>query len=147
MIVACFASHVHRVQQVLDAAARPSGQVALVGRSMVRNMGIARDLGLLHGAGRPAGRPARGRAAAVAAGPADLDRLAGRAAVGAVPDGQPRAPDDPVVQDDTIVLASSLIPGNENAVGRVINGLSRLGATVVHKSTALVHVSGPRAGR
>ena len=44
--------------------------------------------------------------------------------------------------DDTIVLASSLIPGNETSVGQVINGLSRLGATVVHKSTALVHVSG-----
>ena len=47
-----------------------------------------------------------------------------------------------VAADDTIVLASSLIPGNENSVGQVINGLSRLGATVVHKSTALVHVSG-----
>jgi ribonuclease J len=44
--------------------------------------------------------------------------------------------------DDTILLASSLIPGNETSVGQVINGLSRLGATVVHKSTALVHVSG-----
>ena len=47
-----------------------------------------------------------------------------------------------IVADDTILLASSLIPGNENSVGQVINGLSRLGATVVHKSTALVHVSG-----
>jgi len=47
-----------------------------------------------------------------------------------------------IVPDDTIVLASSMIPGNETSVGQVINGLSRLGATVVHKSTALVHVSG-----
>ena len=46
------------------------------------------------------------------------------------------------ITDDTILLASSLIPGNENSVFNVINGLSRLGATVVHKSTALVHVSG-----
>jgi ribonuclease J len=47
-----------------------------------------------------------------------------------------------ISSDDTILLASSLIPGNETSVGQVINGLSRLGATVVHKSTALVHVSG-----
>ena len=44
--------------------------------------------------------------------------------------------------DDTVVLASSLIPGNENAVYRVINGLTRLGANVVHKGNAQVHVSG-----
>ena len=48
VIVACFASHVHRVQQVLDAAAAHGRKVAFVGRSMVRNMGVARDLGLLH---------------------------------------------------------------------------------------------------
>src|SRR5215203_2873099 len=48
VIVACFASHVHRVQQVLDCAVRHKRKVALVGRSMVRNMGVARDLGLLH---------------------------------------------------------------------------------------------------
>ena len=48
VIVACFASHVHRVQQVLDTAHAHGRQVALVGRSMVRNMGVARDLGYLH---------------------------------------------------------------------------------------------------
>jgi len=47
VIVACFSSHVHRVQQVLDIAAEHRRQVAFVGRSMVRNMGVARDLGLL----------------------------------------------------------------------------------------------------
>jgi ribonuclease J len=47
-----------------------------------------------------------------------------------------------IVTDDTILLASSLIPGNETSVGSVINGLARLGATVIDKSTALVHVSG-----
>ena len=68
IIVACFASHVHRVQQVLDAAAAHGRRVAFVGRSMVRNMGVARDLGYLRvpvgprrAAGRPAGR--RGHAA------------------------------------------------------------------------------------
>ncbi len=142
VIVACFASHVHRVQQVLDAAVESGRQVALVGRSMVRNMNIARDLGLLT---VPDGvlidlratdeLPSR-RVLLISTGSqgeplSALSRMANR-------DHQTVR----VGPDDTIVLASSLIPGNENSVGQVINGLSRLGATVVHKSTALVHVSG-----
>ena len=93
IIVACFASHVHRVQQVLDAAVAAGRQVALVGRSMVRNMQIARELGLLR---VPDGLmvdlktaeelPSR-RVLLISTG------LAGRAAVGAVADGQPRPPD------------------------------------------------------
>ena len=142
VIVACFASHVHRVQQVLDAAAESERQVALVGRSMVRNMGIARDLGLLH---IPDGLlidlklaeelPSR-RVLLISTGSqgeplSALSRMANR-------DHQTVR----ISTDDTILLASSLIPGNETSVGQVINGLSRLGATIVHKSTALVHVSG-----
>ena len=142
VIVACFASHVHRVQQVLDAAVATDRHVAFAGRSMVRNMQIARELGLLH---MPDGvlidlkdaeqLPSR-RVLLVSTGSqgeplSALSRMANR-----------EHPTIRVVGDDTILLASSLIPGNENAVGRVINGLSRLGATVVHKSTALVHVSG-----
>ncbi|HEY7010956.1 MAG TPA: ribonuclease J [Jatrophihabitantaceae bacterium] len=142
IIVACFASHVHRVQQVLDAAAAVGRNVALVGRSMVRNMGIARELGLLH---VPDGLlvdlptaeelPSR-RVLLISTGSqgeplSALSRMANR--------------DHQTVRisgDDTILLASSLIPGNETSVGQVINGLSRLGATIVHKSSALVHVSG-----
>ena len=142
VIVACFASHVHRVQQVMDAAAESGRVVALVGRSMVRNMNIARDLGLLQ---VPDGLlvdlreteqiPSR-RVLLISTGSqgeplSALSRMANRSHQNVV-----------VAADDTIVLASSLIPGNENSVGEVINGLSRLGATVVHKSTALVHVSG-----
>jgi ribonuclease J len=142
VIVACFASHVHRVQQVMDAAVESGRVVALVGRSMVRNMNIARDLGLLQ---VPDGLlvdlreteqiPAR-RVLLISTGSqgeplSALSRMANRSHQNVV-----------VAADDTIVLASSLIPGNENSVGEVINGLSRLGATVVHKSTALVHVSG-----
>jgi ribonuclease J len=142
VIVACFASHVHRVQQVLDAAAASGRHVALVGRSMVRNMQIARELGLLH---VPDGLmidlkeaeqlPSR-RVLLISTGSqgeplSALSRMANR-----------EHNTIRVVEDDTILLASSLIPGNENAVFRVINGLARLGATVVHKSTALVHVSG-----
>jgi ribonuclease J len=142
VIVACFASHVHRVQQVLDAAVAAERQVAFVGRSMVRNMQIARELGLLR---VPDGvlidpklaeaLPAR-RVMLVSTGSqgeplSALSRMANR-------DHQTVRIDS----DDTILLASSLIPGNETSVGQVINGLSRLGATVVHRSTALVHVSG-----
>jgi ribonuclease J len=142
VIVACFASHVHRVQQVLDAAVAAERQVAFVGRSMVRNMQIARELGLLR---VPDGvlidpklaeaLPAR-RVMLVSTGSqgeplSALSRMANR-------DHQTVR----IGSEDTILLASSLIPGNETSVGQVINGLSRLGASVVHRSTALVHVSG-----
>jgi ribonuclease J len=142
VIVACFASHVHRVQQVLDAAVDSERMVALVGRSMVRNMQIARELGLLR---VPDGvlidlktaeeLPSR-RVLLISTGSqgeplSALSRMANR-----------EHPTIRIAPDDTILLASSLIPGNETSVGQVINGLSRLGATVIHKSMALVHVSG-----
>src|SRR4051812_19104349 len=141
VIVACFASHVHRVQQVLDAAYASGRKVCFVGRSMVRNMGVARDLGYLR---VPAGilvelkemddLPAE-KIVLVCTGSqgepmSALSRMASR-------DHQIR-----IAEGDTVVLASSLIPGNENAVNRVINGLTRWGAKVVHKGNALVHVSG-----
>ncbi len=144
IIVASFASHVHRIQQIIDMAALHGRRVALVGRSMVRNMGVARDLGILN---IPGGLMAT------------VDELTG------LPDdqtvlictgsqGEPMAVlarianhDHPIsVGDkDTVVLASSLIPGNENSVNRVINGLTKQGAQVVHKGNALVHVSGHAA--
>jgi ribonuclease J len=141
VIVASFASHVHRVQQVLDTAARHHRKVAFVGRSMVRNMGVARDLGYLH---VPAGLLVDvkelddlpdDQIVLVCTGSqgepmSALSRIANRDHVIRVGEG------------DTVILASSLIPGNENSVVRVINGLSRWGATVVHKGNALVHVSG-----
>ncbi|MEU8134911.1 ribonuclease J [Streptodolium elevatio] len=142
IIVASFASHVHRIQQVLDTAYAYERKVAFVGRSMVRNMGVARDLGYLK---VPAGlvvdvktlddlRP--DEVVLVCTGSqgepmAALSRMANR-------DHQQIR----IVQGDTVVLASSLIPGNETAVFRVINGLTRWGANVVHKGNAKVHVSG-----
>ncbi len=141
LIVASFASHVHRVQQVLDAAHRHKRRVALVGRSMVRNMGIAKDLGYLN---VPAGVLVDIKAVddlpddkvvLMCTGSqgepmAALSRMAGN-------DHRIR-----ISSGDTVVLASSLIPGNENAVFRVINGLTKLGANVVHQGNAKVHVSG-----
>ena len=141
VIVASFASHVHRVQQVLDAAHAHGRRVALVGRSMVRNMTIAADLGYLT---VPEGVLVDAKAVddlppeqvvLMCTGSqgepmAALSRMANR-------DHRVE-----VGRGDTVVLASSLIPGNENAVFRVINGLMRLGAKVVHQGNARVHVSG-----
>ena len=144
IIVACFASHVHRVQQVLEAAAAHGRKVALVGRSMVRNMGVARELGYLHVPSIPGGLIVEPREAEemppeqivlISTGSqgepmSALSRMAGR--------------DHPIriAEGDTVILASSLVPGNETAVSRIINDLTRLGARVVHKGNALVHVSG-----
>ncbi|MFC5730235.1 MULTISPECIES: ribonuclease J [Nocardioides] len=142
LIVACFASHVHRVQQVLDAAVLHNRKVAYVGRSMVRNMAIARDLGYLT---VPPGVMVEAK---------ELANLAPerQVLISTGSQGEPLSALARIAQrnhhfvhleqGDTVVLASSLIPGNENAVYRVINGLARHGARVVHKGNALVHVSG-----
>jgi ribonuclease J len=144
IIVSCFSSHVHPAQQVMDAAAAHGRKVALVGRSMVRNMGVARDLGYLrippvHGGllvdMREAEEMPPDQIVLVSTGSqgepmSALSRMAGR--------------DHPIriAEGDTVILASSLVPGNETAVSRIINDLTRLGAQVVHKGNALVHVSG-----
>jgi ribonuclease J len=142
IIVACFASHVHRVQQVMDAAAEHGRKVAYVGRSMVRNMGIARDLGYLE---VPPGLLVDPKATADM--PPEQVVLISTGSQGEPLSALSRIAQRNhnfvhIEQGDTVVLASSLIPGNENAVYRVINGLSRWGADVVHKGNALVHVSG-----
>src|SRR5690242_990697 len=144
VIVSSFASHVHRIQQVLDAARDHGRKVAFVGRSMVRNMGIARDLGYLD---IPDGlvvdlkqleKLPPNKITLICTGSqgepmAALSRMANR--------------DHPirVTEGDTVLLASSLIPGNETAVNKVINGLTRWGARVIHKGNARVHVSGHAA--
>ena len=144
VIVASFSSHVHRVQQVVDAAKANDRKVALVGRSMVRNMQIAIQMGYLtaetqdfvdlkQAASMPADKVvymstgSQGEPMAVLARMANLEH------------------DIEIGEGDTVILASSLIPGNENAVYRVIDGLTKLGANVVHKGNAKVHVSGHAA--
>ena len=143
VIVASFSSHVHRVQQVIDTAALHNRRVAFIGRSMIRNMKIAEDMGYLQ---VPSGIlfDAReldsydDRVVLICTGSqgepmAALSRMANG-------DHQIRVGDG-----DTVILASSLIPGNENSVFRVINELTRFGAKVVHKANAMVHVSGHAA--
>ncbi|WP_448004161.1 ribonuclease J [Agromyces bauzanensis] len=144
VIVASFSSHVHRVQQVLHAAHENGRRVALLGRSMVRNMTIAADLGYLKVPEgvlidfKKAGDIPDDRIVYMSTGSqgepmAVLSRMANR-------DHQIE-----IGEGDTVILASSLIPGNENAVYRVIDGLTKLGANVVHKGNAKVHVSGHAA--
>ena len=144
VIVASFASHVHRVQQIIDVATSNKRKVAFVGRSMVRNMALASDLGYLTIPGGTlissdeiADLP-DDQAVLICTGSqgepmAALARIANQDHAISVGTG------------DTVILASSLIPGNENAVYRIINDLTRLGAHVVHKGNALVHVSGHAA--
>ena len=141
VIVACFASHVHRVQQVLDVAAEHGRRVAFVGRSMVRNMNVARDLGYLT---IPSGLMVD--LAAIDDLPPDEVLLISTGSQGEPLSALSRMAnrDHPIriEEGDTVILASSLIPGNETAVYRVVNGLMRWGARVIHRDNALVHVSG-----
>ncbi|MFE3105460.1 ribonuclease J [Nocardia tengchongensis] len=142
VIVASFASHVHRIQQVVDVAQRYDRRVCFVGRSMVRNMQIAQDLGYLDIPDNLV---------------VDLDQAANLPThklvlISTGSQGEPLSALSRMARgdhrqinirsDDLVVLASSLIPGNENAVFTVVNGLSRLGATVVTQQNAKVHVSG-----
>lgn len=142
VIVACFASHVHRVQQVLDVAKSHGRKVCFVGRSMVRNMGIAADLGLLE---VPEGLLVELDEAL--AMPEDMVVFVSTGSQGEPLSALSRMARGEHKQiriraGDTVVLASSLIPGNETAVFGVVNGLIRLGAEVVHQANAKVHVSG-----
>jgi ribonuclease J len=142
VVVACFASHVHRVQQVANAAIASGRYVATLGRSMARNVAFARDLGLLH---------------------IPEDRLIDIEKTSSLPpskvciictgsQGEPMsalslmaAGENKWVkarQGDLVVLSSHAIPGNESNVGKVIDGLCRSGAEVVHSGLASVHVSG-----
>jgi ribonuclease J len=144
VVVASFASHVHRVQQVINAAHMHGRKVTYVGRSMVRNMKIASDLGYLQ---VPPGVMINldqvdsfkdNEVVLITTGSqgepmAALSRMAGM-------DHKIR-----LTENDTVILASSMIPGNEDSVNRVINGLTRLGARVVHSGNAKVHVSGHAA--
>ncbi|MBA8960594.1 RNase J family beta-CASP ribonuclease [Rhodococcus opacus] len=142
VIVASFASHVHRIQQVVDVAHRYNRRVAFVGRSMVRNMQIAQDLGYLSvpdglvvdidtAANLPDDRLVLISTGSQGEPLSALSRMAR---------GEHRQIN--IRANDLVVLASSLIPGNENSVFAVVNGLAKRGATVVTQQSAKVHVSG-----
>jgi ribonuclease J len=142
LIVAAFASSIYRMQILIDLAAQFDRKVAFVGRGMIENSQIAQKLGYLR---IPAGVQIRD--SDVPAYPSqDILCLATGS------QGEPQAAlsriaiDDhrfvKVAEDDTVVISARAIPGNEKAIGRVINHLARRGADVIHEGIKHVHVSG-----
>jgi ribonuclease J len=142
ILVACFASHIHRVQQVIDAAIAQGRKVALVGRSMVANVELARSLGLLHVDTAHLvdvanlSRYEPGRVCIICTG-SQGEPLSALARLSR-DDGR----DFSVDENDTVILSSHPIPGNEHAVGRVIDDLHRRGCEVIHSGMEPVHASG-----
>ncbi|HWG74329.1 MAG TPA: ribonuclease J [Acidimicrobiales bacterium] len=142
VIVACFASHIHRIQQIADAAIKSGRTLATLGRSMGKNVALARSMGLLSIADKHL---------------VDIEKVADLdprrvCIISTGSQGEPMsalslmaAGDNrwiSVGPGDLVVLSSHAIPGNETSVGKVIDGLTRLGAEVVHSGLARVHVSG-----
>ena len=140
VIVTSFASHVHRIQQIIDVAHLHGRKVAYVGRSMVRNMKLAEDLGYLKVPNN------------LIVDSKDLKNFGDKVVIICTgSQGEPLAAlarmangdhEIQVGKGDTVIFASSLIPGNENSVYRMINELTRFGANIVHKGNAMIHVSG-----
>jgi len=142
VIVACFASNVDRVQQIVDAAVALGRRVSFVGRSMVRNMGIAKELGFLHVEDRDvvdisvAEEMAPEQVVLITTGTQGEPM----AALSRMSRGEHRS--ITITSDDLIILSSSLIPGNEEAVYGVLDALAKIGARVVTNQQVRVHVSG-----
>ncbi len=142
VIVACFASNVDRVQQIIDAAVALGRRVSFVGRSMVRNMGIAKELGFLH----VEDRDVVDIAAAEEMPPERVVLITTgtqgepMAALSRMSRGEHRS--ITITANDLIILSSSLIPGNEEAVYGVMDALAKIGARVVTNQQVRVHVSG-----
>jgi ribonuclease J len=142
IIVACFASHIHRIQQLCDAAEQNHRRVALLGRSMLRNVALARELNLLHVADsvfvdvEEIDKLAPGQVCVISTG----SQGEPMSALALLAVGENRR--FGLVDGDVVVLSSHAIPGNEWAVSRVMNGLTRRGAEVIHSGVAYVHESG-----
>jgi ribonuclease J len=142
LIVACFASHLHRIEQVANAAIGGGRKIAFLGRSMVHNVAMARELGLLDVPAHAiidieeAGRYAPGEVCIVCTG-SQGEPMSALSLMAAHEHKYVKVSDD-----DVVVLSAHAIPGNESNVSRVIDALHRAGADVVHDGNARVHVSG-----
>jgi len=142
MFVACFASHVHRVQQIIDVARAQGRKVALMGRSMESNVKLARKLNILHAETADfvdlanIGRYKPGEICVICTG----SQGEPMAALSKLSRGDSR--ELTLGHDDTVILSSHPIPGNEWTVGRVIDDLHRAGAEVIHSDAEPVHASG-----
>lgn len=142
VIVACFASHIHRIQQLTEAAIANGRKIALLGRSMLRNVAIARELGLLRIPEdalvdvERVDELAPGEVCVISTG----SQGEPMSALSLLAAGESRRLS--VVDGDVVVLSSHAIPGNEWAVAKVIDGLARRGANIIHSGVAHVHESG-----
>ncbi len=142
VIVASFASHIHRIQQICDAAVAADRKVVVTGRSMVTNTKIARELGYLNIADEniidafdAKGIPSEKVVVLCTGSQGEpLSALARMA------NGDHRTVQ--IQQGDTVIISATPVPGNEKAVTRIINALTKIGAHVVDKRSAMVHVSG-----
>ncbi len=142
VVIASFASHIHRMQQICDAAIACGRKVVVTGRSMIQNTDIARKLGYLN---------------------IDDDNLVDAYELSGIPpeqivvmctgsQGEPLSALSRIAsglhktididEGDTVIISATPVPGNEKAVTRVVNMLSKIGAVVYDKSRAMVHVSG-----
>ena len=142
IIVACFASNIHRVQQVIEAARKVNRKVCIMGRSMVRNTQVARDLGFMHVPNN------------VLISPDNLKGMDPKEVV-IVTTGSQGEPMSSVTRmatgdhkqislqpDDLVLLSARTIPGNERAISNIINLLYRQGAEVLYEAVSEIHVSG-----
>jgi ribonuclease J len=142
IITASFASHIHRIQQIMEAAVANGRKVATLGMSMKKNVRLARDLGILQ---------------VPDASLVDIEEMADLppekvCVISTGSQGEPMSALSLLAQGenrflkvgehDTVILSSHAIPGNEFNVNRVIDGLLRLGAEVVHSGVADVHATG-----
>ena len=142
VIIACFSSHIHRVQEVCDAAVAAGRKVVVTGRSMIKNTGIARELGFLDIA-------AENIVDAYNAGDLPPEKIVvlSTGSQGEPLSGLTRMANGDhrtisIRDSDTVIISASPVPGNEKAVSRVISRIAKSGATVYHKGVAMVHVSG-----
>ena len=142
IIVACFASNIHRVQQAIEAAKKVGRKVCIMGRSMVRNTQVARDLGFMH-------IPSN-----ILVQPENLKGMDPKEVV-IVTTGSQGEPMSSVSRmamgdhknisiqpDDMVLLSARTIPGNERAISNIINLLYRRGAEVLYEAVSEIHVSG-----
>ncbi|HYO01974.1 MAG TPA: ribonuclease J [Mycobacterium sp.] len=142
VIVACFASNVARVQQIIDASVALGRKVSFVGRSMVRNMGIAKDLGFL----TVDDDDVIDIAAAEMLPPERVTLVTTgtqgetMAALSRMSRGEHRS--ITLTRGDLIIMSSSQIPGNEEAIFGVLDSLAKIGVRVVTNAQARIHVSG-----
>ncbi len=142
IITACFASHIHRIQQIADAAVATGRNVATLGRSMAKNVALAIDMGLLN-------IPKHSLVDIEAIGGMDPGKVC---VISTGSQGEPMSAITLMAagenrrlslrEGDVVVISANAIPGNEYSVNRVIDGLYRRGAQVVHAGLAPVHVTG-----